>query len=201
VVDLSSGARQSWHLRIAAIVLAVLAAVAGGVLYAPAAAAHGGPYELEVSQDGAGGLQVFAKYEEDGHLVAAVMDVTASAESADGRTVGPVALVSSAEGQGRWVTAEPLLDEGEWSVTVATTTPEEASVTVDMEVVLVEAPVAVEPTEAPTEEPSEPVNEGDAAQEQNADGAAGSLMPWIVGGAILLAVGGAAFVALRRRQG
>ena len=191
--------RQSWRVRIAAMALTMVAAVAGGVLHAPAAAAHGGPYELEVTHDGAGGLQVLATYEEDGHLVEAVMDVTASAEAADGRTVGPVALVSSAEGQGRWVTEEPLLEEGDWTVTVATTTPLEASTTIDVAVVPLEEPVTAEPAEAAAESTPEPAAEGDSAQQPVAEDAAGIPVPWIVGGALLLAVGGITFAALRRK--
>lgn len=192
--------RQSWRVRVAAMALAVIAAVAGGVLHAPAAAAHGGEYELEVSQDGAGGLQVFGRYVEDGHLVDAVMDVTAQAEAADGRTAGPVALVSSSEGQGRWVTEEPFLDEGEWTVTVSTTTPQEASVTADFTVVALEPPPPVEPSASATEAPSEPAGEGDAAQDSASD-ASGIPVPWIVGGALLVAVGAITVVALRRRAG
>ena len=118
------------------------------------ASAHGGPYEIEFDQDGGGGVTAFARYVEDGHIVDAIMDVTAVAHSADGRTLGPVQLVSSPEGQGLWVSPEPFLDIGVWTVTVSTTTPLEVTAEKEIEVVLAEEPPPVVETEDSTPEPS-----------------------------------------------
>ena len=164
-------------------ILAVGAVLAG----ATGASAHGGPYELQVASDGAGGIDVIAEYTADGHLVEEIMDPVATATSSDGRVAGPVELVSSAEGVGRWVSEATFLDEGVWTVTVETTTPTAASATVEFEVAPLAAPISAE-------------------EETTADAAGASSPPltawlWIVGGVGLVAVVVVALVARQRRAG
>ncbi|GAB3125391.1 hypothetical protein [Glaciibacter psychrotolerans] len=125
--------------RLGVLVAAFILAV-GLVLSATPASAHGGPYELSVSSDGAGGLTVLGHYGEDDHVVNEIMDPVATATSTDGRTVGPVALVSSPEGEGVWVTAEPFIPTGDWTVTVTTTVPSAVSTTAEMTVTELTAP-------------------------------------------------------------
>lgn len=115
-------------------------AVASGLILALGlsvvpASAHEGPIELEFDQDGAGGITLLARYVEDGHPVTEIIDPVATAIAADGSALDPVRLVSSPEGQGVWVSPEPFLEPGFWTVTVTVTTPEAASATVNMEVV------------------------------------------------------------------
>jgi hypothetical protein len=119
-------------------------ALALATLLPTAAQAHGGSYELEVTSDAVGGIEVFATYIDDGHVVSEIMDPVAEATAADGRTAGPVELISSSEGEGRWVTEEPFLDNGDWTVTVTTTQPEEATATVEFTVAPLEPPVEPE---------------------------------------------------------
>ncbi len=189
-------------LRVALFVAAVLLAVAGGVFHAPAAAAHGGPYEITVSTDGAGGLQVFAHYEEDGHVVEALMDPVAEAVAADGSTAGPVSLISSTEGQGRWVTSEPFLAEGEWTVTVSTTTPEVAETTVEFTVEALEAPPAPPPAnEVDSSDASESEVEGQEEVATGNEGGLGGISTlWLVVAAFVVALVGAAALAWKRRR-
>lgn len=127
--------------RIAAIV------VAAGVLSFGAAlpaAAHGGDIILTVTPDGEGGVTLTPVFEADGHPVEDIIDPVLTATSDSGKKVGPVQLVSSPEGKGVWVTEAPVLEEGHWKVTVAITKPSEATVTTEMDVVPLAAPVEVE---------------------------------------------------------
>lgn len=121
--------------------------VAAGVLSFGAAlpaAAHGGDIILTVTPDGEGGVTLTPVYEGDGHPVEDIIDPVLMATSDSGKKVGPVQLVSSAEGVGVWVTEAAVLDEGHWEVTVSITTPSESTVTTEMDVVALEAPVEVE---------------------------------------------------------
>ncbi|MDH6181905.1 hypothetical protein M2152_002087 [Microbacteriaceae bacterium SG_E_30_P1] len=134
-----------------AIALAVAALLAWGA--ATPALAHGGPFELEFGQDGAGGISLIAHYLEDGHPVTEIMDPVATAVASDGTAVGPVRLISSPEGEGLWISPEPFLTEGTWDVTVSTTTPGTASSTMTMDVDIVTddaAPDASTATGIPT---------------------------------------------------
>ncbi|SDZ25687.1 hypothetical protein [Herbiconiux ginsengi] len=170
-----------------------LAAVFGAV---PAAQAHGGPFQLTVSPDGAGGLIVNAAYVEDGHPVSEIIDPVATAISPSGESVGPVALVSSPEGEGIWVTPEAFLPDGQWAVTVTTTTPSSASTTVDVTVAELAPPVEPGETIAPVVE-----EQGGASGSAAASGAASAsteagVSPltvglWIGAIVVVLAVGGA----------
>jgi len=159
--------------------LAVGAVFAG----ATAASAHGGPYELRIASDGAGGIDVIAEYTADGHLVEEIMDPVATATSSDGRVAGPVELISSAEGMGRWVSESPFLDDGVWTVTVETTSPEAVTATVEFEV----APLAA------------PISAGEeSAGSADAGATAFSGWPWIAGGVV--ALGAIVAVIVRRRR-
>lgn len=116
-------------LRNAAAV--VLLAVLGLLLGAPAAAAHGGPIVLEVSGDGDHGVNVVVTWKKDRHPVRDTVIGTVSATSTDGRSFGPVKLVSAPEGQNLYRAAQPL-PTGEWHVTVTAAEPSEAKKTVDV---------------------------------------------------------------------
>jgi hypothetical protein len=134
--------------RLVVVLFATLCVAFGLFATSTAAIAHGGPYELTVSPDGSGGLTVMGHYGEDQHVVEEIMDPTATATSADGRTVGPVALVSSPEGQGVWVTADPFIPLGDWTVTVSTTVPAAVTATVEMTVAELDAPIDATPISA-----------------------------------------------------
>lgn len=121
--------------------LAALVLLALSLFSAAPASAHGGPFQLSIAPDGAGGLSVSASYVEDGHAVTGIIDPVATAVSPDGTTAGPVALISSAEGEGVWVTPSPFLGEGQWAVTVTTTTPESVTSTLDVTVAPLAPPV------------------------------------------------------------
>jgi hypothetical protein len=121
--------------------------VAAGVLSFGAAlpaAAHGGDIILTITPDGEGGVTLTPVYEGDGHPVEDIIDPVLMATSDSGKKVGPVQLVSSAEGVGVWVTEGAVLEEGHWEVTVSITTPSESSATTEFDVVALDAPVEVE---------------------------------------------------------
>jgi hypothetical protein len=190
-----TGARSALVALIAALL----------VLFAPAAAAtaHSGPWELTVTPDGAGGLSAFGTYTEDGHTVTEIIDPVATAVASDGRTAGPVSLVSSAEGEGLWVTPEPFLDEGEWTVTVATTTP--AAVTATTAVTVQPLSPPADPDDASTTTGATDDGADESANAASPDAAGeGSAMPtvlWIIVGLVALAaVVVAVIVVLRRRS-
>jgi cobalamin biosynthesis Mg chelatase CobN len=189
--------------RLITALLGALALIAAVLLTPTAALAHGGPFDLAVASDGAGGLVVTAVYQEDGHAVSEIIDPVATAVAADGTTAGPVALVSSAEGEGIWVTPEPFLGPGEWSVTVATTAPSAATATVAVTVAELAPPI--EPGESiPAGDDTE--GSGDAAESgEVADGAeTGTPGPavalWIVAGVVVLAVVAGLVILLVRRR-
>ncbi|MGP4101450.1 hypothetical protein [Nonomuraea sp. KM90] len=130
-----------------AYVLTVLLAGLALVLGAPAASAHGGPIELEVTGDGADNVNVLVTYKKDGHPVTEIVEATLTATSADGRSFGPVPLRSASEGQNLYRSAEPL-PSGEWRVTVTATEPSKAKKTVKVKAGV----VAAVPVNAPTPE-------------------------------------------------
>ncbi|MFZ4894514.1 hypothetical protein ACL9RL_08700 [Plantibacter sp. Mn2098] len=158
---------------------------------AGAASAHGGPFQLLVSPDGAGGVVVSAQYTADQHTVSEIMDPVATAVSPDGQRVGPVSLISSSEGEGIWVSDQPFLPEGQWAVTVATTFPSSATVTVDMTVAPLAAPI----------ESGETIAAVETAKAEAAAQAASVRMIglWILAAVVVLAVVGAFIFRLRRR--
>ncbi|MER6945827.1 hypothetical protein ABT294_17525 [Nonomuraea sp. NPDC000554] len=111
----------------AAVLLAVLVLLLG----APAADAHGGPIVLEVAGDGDHGVNVVVTWKKDRHPVRDTVIGTVSATSTDGRSFGPVKLVSAPEGQNLYRAAQPL-PTGEWRVTVTAAEPSRAKKTVDV---------------------------------------------------------------------
>ncbi|MFB2580571.1 hypothetical protein ACEXQD_04910 [Herbiconiux sp. P15] len=198
--------------RLLAALIGAVALLAAVLLTPTAALAHGGPFDLSVASDGAGGLVVTAVYQEDGHAVSEIIDPVATAVAADGATAGPVPLVSSAEGEGIWVTSEPFLGAGEWSVTVSTTVPSAATATV---------PVAVAELAPPIEQ-GESLAEEEGGAEGSAAGASGAadvsdasgadtaaadasasgpaVVLWIVAGVVVLAVAAVLVLLIVRRR-
>lgn len=165
----------------------VVVAVILALVAVPAAAqAHGGPFSLNIAPDGAGGLVVSAAYSEDAHAVTEVIDPTATAVGDDGSTIGPVALISSAEGEGIWVTAEPFLPVGTWTVTVSTSIPSVATATTTV-------------TVAELAGPEEEVVENVAAPAEAATDPASPLTPWLWAAAVAAFVGLAVLVFFRVR--
>lgn len=180
------------HRTIQALVSALLGSVLTVVLFLAGgmpALAHSGPYELTITTDGAGGVSVSGKYVEDGHTVEALMDVVVTATGKDGETAGPVNLISSAEGQGIWISPEPFLADGEWTVTATTTVPGEATTTTTFVVAPIAPPVA-----------PEPLQEVSASSPDAPESSPMNIWPWALGGLLLVAGGGTAFYVLRQRQ-
>ncbi|GAB3171659.1 hypothetical protein GCM10027059_40240 [Myceligenerans halotolerans] len=192
--------------------LGVALALALGLAVGPAAtapaAAHGGPIDIDLGTDGAGGISATVTWARDGHPVEESAVVVVRAVSGTGEEVGPVTLASASEGVG-WYRSEPaLLDEGHWTVTARVKEPRKAKAETELDVV---APPSAEPSEpeqsehseAPAADPPAAETDGAEAAARTADGsptAAG--MPgwtgWALGG---LVVAGAvtAVVVLRRR--
>ncbi|GAA2077401.1 hypothetical protein [Microbacterium hatanonis] len=164
--------------------LALLLAAAFVLLAPGAARAHGGPIQLTIGPDGIGGVSLYAQYVRDGHMVNEIIDPLVTAKADDGRTAGPVSLVSSSEGQGRWVSEQPFLGEGRWTVTVRTTTPDVAETTAVFTVTELDEPISAQTTSAAVD-----------------DDASSALGVGIVGlGAGVLLVGGVVgAIVLRRR--
>ncbi|MEV6633781.1 hypothetical protein AB0M54_23820 [Actinoplanes sp. NPDC051470] len=111
------------------------AAVLAGLLLAilPVAGparAHDGKLKLEVAGDGATGVTVQAVHA-DGHRLDTVVRLVLSATAEGGRTVGPVQLAPSGEGQG-FYSSGPILAPGTWKVTVQAPAPNTTKVTVEV---------------------------------------------------------------------
>lgn len=155
------------------------------------ASAHGGPYELQVTPDGAGGISAAATYTEDGHTVQSIMDPVATATSNDGKEAGPISLISSSEGRGLWVSPEAFLAEGEWTVTVTTTTPEAATASSTFVVAPLAAPVAPEPLAATDNGVSATTSENDSPA---------SMWAWILSGLVVVGAVIAGTATLKRRR-
>jgi hypothetical protein len=124
----------------AAILLAGLALLLG----AGTAWAHGGPIELAVQGDGGQGVTTTVVYTRDHHFVSEEVRMTMTAVSTDGTTVGPIAMVASAEGQSFYVSKEPL-PVGTWTVTVAATHPSTATKTVAVTAAVLKPPIRTNP--------------------------------------------------------
>jgi hypothetical protein len=186
--------RSGFTAVLGAIVVA-MALLVGLFGAAHSAAAHGGPFQLTVSPDGVGGLNVAATYTEDGHPISEIIDPVATAVAPDGTRVGPVSLVSSAEGEGIWVTSEPFLTDGQWAVTVSTTTPSSASTTVDVTVAELAPPIEpgatiAPPADVPSDASAAPQGEGMSPL---------TLWLWIAAVAVVVAVAGALLYINRAR--
>ncbi|MFL6126569.1 hypothetical protein [Actinophytocola sp.] len=108
-----------------------LGVVATVLLGATPAWAHGGPIAIDVRGDGGQGITATVTYARDGHYVTGQVDLTYTAVSAGGRTVGPFPLTASAEGQSFYV-SKNALPLGDWTVTVTATHPSPASKTVSV---------------------------------------------------------------------
>jgi hypothetical protein len=116
--------------RAARLTAAVLAAVAAAVLgTATPARAHGGPIRLEVSGDGVDRVITTVTWKKDGHPVSDPVELTlVGAPASGGPQVGPIRMMSSAEGQSFYIAQHPLA-KGAWRVTVTATAPAKASMT------------------------------------------------------------------------
>ncbi|WP_430868791.1 hypothetical protein [Demequina aurantiaca] len=182
---------------VVAAMMVALIALASGLMSATSAAAHGGPFELHVSSDAAGGIALYATYLEDGHIVTEVMDPVAMAMSAEGEMVGPIALISSAEGEGRWVSEEPFLDNGDWTVDVTTTEPGEAAATIEFTVEPLEAPIEPQPIEASTDASATPAADADGQDQNGSTGMSTLAIAALIAGAALIIA--ALVIFLRKR--
>ncbi|MFB7224665.1 hypothetical protein [Streptomyces sp. NPDC056227] len=132
--------------------VAVLLAVIALLLGAPAASAHGGPISLEVTGDGDHGVNVLATWKKDRDPVEETVIGTVTATSTDGRSFGPVKLVSASEGQNLYHAAQPL-PTGKWRVTVTAAEPVKAKKTVDVTARDIPAP---DPSQAAATDPGGP---------------------------------------------
>ncbi|NJP92396.1 hypothetical protein HCN51_23485 [Nonomuraea sp. FMUSA5-5] len=150
-----------------AYLLTLLLAGLALVLGAPAAAAHGGPIELEVTGDGADNVNVLVTYKKDGHPVTEIVEATLKATSSDGRSFGPVPLRSAPEGQNLYHSAEPL-PSGEWRVTVVATEPSKAKATVKVKAGAITAAPAASAPAAATPAPSQAATPAQATPAQAA---------------------------------
>ncbi|MBE1582602.1 hypothetical protein ACFPOI_24935 [Nonomuraea angiospora] len=183
-------------------VLTVLLAGLMLVLGAPAASAHGGPIELEVTGDGADNVNVLVTYKKDGHPVTEIVEATLKATSADGRSFGPVPLRSAPEGQNLYHSAEPL-PSGEWRVTVTATEPSKAKATVKVKAGVI-APSPVAATAPATGQATAPARSKAAAPATVMDDQGAMGTPLKIGVIVLVAlVALAAWIALawRHRMG
>lgn len=161
VANLPPGASRNRRQAALLRALGVAALVALASLGAPqAAVAHGGPIVLDVDQDGLGGVIVSAVYEEDGHPVSEILDPVLTATSEGGDIVGPIPLVSAPEGEGFWVSAEPLLSDGTWEVTIEITEPSAAEVEKTIEFVTVDQAPVGDGTASAADTSTDPVDAG-----------------------------------------
>ncbi|MDG4827005.1 hypothetical protein O7635_34605 [Asanoa sp. WMMD1127] len=113
---------------VAAIFAAALLALVPGL----PAYAHDGPVTLDVAGDGAGGVTVRAIYTKDKHPVETGVRLVLNATGESGRTVGPIQLNPSAEGQG-FYTSGPVLTPGSWDVAVTSPAPHPGKALVKVE--------------------------------------------------------------------
>ncbi|TDV57330.1 hypothetical protein [Actinophytocola oryzae] len=110
----------------------LVAVVATVLLGASPAWAHGGPIDLDVRSDGGQGITVTAVYLRDHHYVPVEVVMTYTAVDRSGKkTIGPVRLRASSEGQSFYVSEKPL-PLGDWTVTVTSTSPSAAQKTISI---------------------------------------------------------------------
>jgi len=93
--------------------------------------AHSDKLKLEVAGDGATGVTVQARHA-DGHRLDTLVRLVLTATAAGGRTVGPLQLEPSGEGQGFYASG-PILAPGSWRVTVRAPAPHTGKVTVEVQ--------------------------------------------------------------------
>jgi len=118
-----------------ALVTAALGAVLTLTGLVAPAAAHGGDVVISLGTDGQGGISANLTWKVDGHPVEEAADVTVTAQSAAGETVGPLQLLSASEGVGWYTSAPGVLAEGNWTLTATITTPSETTATAQVDVV------------------------------------------------------------------
>ncbi len=170
------------------------------------AAAHGGDVVISLGTDGEGGISANLTWKLDGHPVEEAADVSVTAQSAAGETVGPLTLSSASEGVG-WYTSEPgVLAEGNWTLTATITHPSEATSSAQVDVVPLPepAPHADDEAAAGAEDGAGAAEDADAAadgsgtaDEESSGSGAGVWIAVAVVAALLL-VGG--YVVVRRRS-
>jgi hypothetical protein len=119
----------------------VLAAVLAVLATTGMARAHGGPIALEVQGDGGQGVTAAVSYARDHHPVPVEVDLAFTAVSEKGRTVGPIRMVASNEGQGFYISTKKL-PVGTWTVTMTATTPSPATKTVAVDAAVLPPPSA-----------------------------------------------------------
>lgn len=189
------------------LVVAALAAALALLGLAAPATAHGGPIVISVGTDGAGGITANLTYSNDGHPVEESADVTVTAVSDAGESVGPVALRSASEGVGWYVSDPGLLVEGHWTLTATMTTPAEATATAEVDVVQPEPPA---PDSADSADSADDAGDGaDAGSTAAADDATAAVDAgsgsgpatalWVVLAVVVAAAGALAAVLARRR--
>jgi hypothetical protein len=93
--------------------------------------AHGGPIAIQATGDGGQGINATVTYVRDGHFVAEEVVMTYTAVSDKGKTIGPLPLKASAEGQSFYVSKNPL-PLGRWTVTITASRPSTASATISV---------------------------------------------------------------------
>lgn len=175
------------------------------------AAAHGGDVVISLGTDGQGGISANLTWKLDGHPVEEAADVSVTAESADGETVGPLTLSSASEGVG-WYTSEPgVLAEGNWTLTATITHPSEATASAQVDVVPLPEPAPDTDDEAAAGAEDGSGDEADGAagdpdvaadgsgtaDDESTGSSAGVWIAVAVVAALLLAGG---YVVLRRRS-
>lgn len=197
-----------------AAVRTLLTAVVGAVLVlaglATPATAHGGDVVISLGTDGAGGVSANLTYKIDGHPVEEAADVSVTAESDAGETVGPIALRSASEGVGWYVSDPGVLAEGHWVLSATMTEPAEATATAEVDVVPPAAPPASAEDDASAAEAAEgdaadgSATGSDAAADPAEDDAASSSGPgallWALLAAAVVAAGALGVVVARRRS-
>ncbi|QJW36246.1 hypothetical protein [Cellulosimicrobium protaetiae] len=205
----TDGGRLGPRALLTAVLGMLLGAVVALVGVAAPAAAHGGDVVISLGTDGEGGVSANLTWKIDGHPVEEAADVSVTAQSADGETVGPLTLSSASEGVG-WYTSEPgVLAEGNWTITATITEPSEATATAQVDVVPLPEPAPRADDEAGAEDGSDGAADATAedetaaadgsgtADEQSTGGGAGVWVAIAVVAALLLAAG---YVVLRRRS-
>ncbi|WP_353708809.1 hypothetical protein ABRQ22_05220 [Cellulosimicrobium sp. ES-005] len=217
-----SGTRSGTSTRtrprvgVRALLTAALGVLLGAVVallgVAAPAAAHGGDVVISLGTDGEGGISANLTYKIDGHPVEESADVSVTAESADGETVGPLTLSSASEGVG-WYTSEPgVLAEGNWTLTATITHPAEATATAQVDVVPLPelAPEAADEAAADeaaadaeggaadgADEDADASAEGSGTADDESSGSGAGVWIAVAVVAALLLVGG--YVVVRRR--
>lgn len=168
-----------------------LAAVLVGLLLvvlpaAGPASAQTEQLHLDVAGDGATGVTVQAT-DAAGNRLEKVVRLVLTATGPDGRTVGPMQLQPAGEGQGFYSTG-PILEPGDWQVTVTAPAPYAGEVT-----------VAVQAAPAQSPPPPPPASAAPAADAAGSTAAGWWMWPAGLAGLAVLLAGAAALVARRQR--